>query len=348
MSSLSELISQKRASRAVASWQQKVVEKRASAPPLSSSSSSSAVLEEEPVAKRQRVPSPEKRRVVASAGGEKDSEAQHLRQAVAALRAMREPARVFGETDEQVIKRLGLLESPLAAASGISRTDPPGPDGINPVGFDLASAEISEMKRAKIFSAADAETRIRERLDQVFPSPASSTTSGEGGEGEGVTKRVLGYLEWLCRAWQETLRERLRRKGHDGGEEEGERLPTTALANQERVENFLATVGNLGFMVNGLRGGTVPDKLVGWLERIVGLLEQRRFREATAAYMEVAIGNATWPIGATMVGIHERASRNKLFSDKVRHVLDNEQQKKAIHAVKGLITFASALDKKRG
>lgn len=30
--------------------------------------------------------------------------------------------------------------------------------------------------------------------------------------------------------------------------------------------------------------------------------------------MELAIGNAPWPMGVTMVGIHERSGRSRIFS----------------------------------
>jgi hypothetical protein len=35
-------------------------------------------------------------------------------------------------------------------------------------------------------------------------------------------------------------------------------------------------------------------------------------------YLRTAIGNAPWPIGLTMVGIHERTGREKISSSKVR------------------------------
>ena len=34
-------------------------------------------------------------------------------------------------------------------------------------------------------------------------------------------------------------------------------------------------------------------------------------------YLELAIGNAPWPMGVTMVGIHERTGREKIFSSQV-------------------------------
>lgn len=44
----------------------------------------------------------------------------------------------------------------------------------------------------------------------------------------------------------------------------------------------------------------------------------------------MAIGNAPWPIGVTMVGIHARTGREKIFARNVAHVLNDETQRKYI------------------
>jgi pre-mRNA-splicing factor 18 len=44
----------------------------------------------------------------------------------------------------------------------------------------------------------------------------------------------------------------------------------------------------------------------------------------------MAIGNAPWPIGVTMVGIHARTGREKIFSQQIAHVLNDETQRKYI------------------
>ena len=33
--------------------------------------------------------------------------------------------------------------------------------------------------------------------------------------------------------------------------------------------------------------------------------------------MDLSIGNAPWPIGVTMVGIHERSGRAKIFTSEI-------------------------------
>jgi pre-mRNA-splicing factor 18 len=50
--------------------------------------------------------------------------------------------------------------------------------------------------------------------------------------------------------------------------------------------------------------------------------------QANDAYLEMAIGNAPWPIGVTMVGIHARTGREKISSRNVAHVLNDETQRK--------------------
>ena len=52
--------------------------------------------------------------------------------------------------------------------------------------------------------------------------------------------------------------------------------------------------------------------------------------QANDAYLSMAIGNAPWPIGVTMVGIHARTGREKIFSQQIAHVLNDETQRKYI------------------
>ena len=55
--------------------------------------------------------------------------------------------------------------------------------------------------------------------------------------------------------------------------------------------------------------------------------------QANDAYLEMAIGNAPWPIGVTMVGIHARTGREKIFDRNVAHVLNDETQRKYIQVI---------------
>lgn len=42
--------------------------------------------------------------------------------------------------------------------------------------------------------------------------------------------------------------------------------------------------------------------------------------KANDAYLQMAIGNAPWPIGVTMVGIHARTGRERICSKHVARI----------------------------
>jgi len=65
--------------------------------------------------------------------------------------------------------------------------------------------------------------------------------------------------------------------------------------------------------------------------------------EASSTYLQMAIGNAPWPIGVTMVGIHARTGREKIFSQQIAHVLNDETQRKFIQGLKRLMSVCQRL-----
>ncbi|CEG38864.1 pre-mrna-splicing factor [Plasmopara halstedii] len=87
----------------------------------------------------------------------------------------------------------------------------------------------------------------------------------------------------------------------------------------------------------------VPADILPNLVDIVTFCRQGEFVQANDAYIKLAIGNAAWPIGVTMVGIHERTGREKINSNKQAHVMNNELQRKYLTSVKRLISYAQSI-----
>ncbi|XP_068758650.1 pre-mRNA-splicing factor 18-like isoform X2 [Montipora capricornis] len=82
-----------------------------------------------------------------------------------------------------------------------------------------------------------------------------------------------------------------------------------------------------------------PHDILGSLTSIIMSLLEREYVKANDSYLQMAIGNAPWPIGVTMVGIHARTGREKIFAQNVAHVLNDETQRKYIQGLKRLMTF---------
>ena len=65
---------------------------------------------------------------------------------------------------------------------------------------------------------------------------------------------------------------------------------------------------------------SLPDDILDSLVKIFLQLIERNYIKANEHFLEMAIGNSPWPIGATMVGIHARPGRERISS---KHVARN-------------------------
>ena len=75
---------------------------------------------------------------------------------------------------------------------------------------------------------------------------------------------------------------------------------------------------------------SIAADILTFLSNICGNLLEREYVKANDIYLQMAIGNAPWTIGVTMVGIHARTGREKIFAQQIAHVLNDETQRKYI------------------
>jgi len=64
---------------------------------------------------------------------------------------------------------------------------------------------------------------------------------------------------------------------------------------------------------------TVPKDILKEVSWIVNALKDNNYVKANDSYYRMAIGNSPWPMGVTMVGIHERSAREKISSSSSTH-----------------------------
>ncbi len=63
-----------------------------------------------------------------------------------------------------------------------------------------------------------------------------------------------------------------------------------------------------------LKKSNVNAEILDGLYLIVQYSLMKEYVRAHDKYLELAIGNAPWPMGVTMVGIHERSGRSRIFT----------------------------------
>lgn len=104
-------------------------------------------------------------------------------------------------------------------------------------------------------------------------------------------------------------------------------------------EIYTQTLEHMMPFFSMLREDKIPKIVIDHLLEIISYLQEREFVKANDAYLRLSIGNAPWPIGVTMVCIHERSARERIHSNQVAHVLNDEGQRKWIQSIKRLMSF---------
>lgn len=84
----------------------------------------------------------------------------------------------------------------------------------------------------------------------------------------------------------------------------------------------------------------LDDSVLKSVVEIVRAAQERRYVDANDEYLRLSIGKAAWPIGVTMVGIHERSAREKLHNGERGHVMGDEVTRKYLQSIKRCLTFA--------
>ena len=289
---------------------------------------------------------------------------------ISRLRARRQPIRLFGETDERRIYRLRTIESIEHDGDGQRN------DFMRTVAQLDASLDLEALRRRKLDSnedhdgmttsmhypnrsplghndpphvmnqpcnkddhdTGDTPSRLlshsngsqvkeeKDHLNQVLLNMPISVKMIQG-DRSFLCRLIRHYLKRLISEWQEELDARpdLVKRSTQG---------KLVAATQHQTNDYIQPL----FVM--LKDRTIPGDILQHVATICELMQQREYVKASDCYYLLSIGNAPWPIGVTMVGIHERSAREKISSSQVAHVLNDERQRKWIQSLKRLMTFS--------
>jgi len=207
------------------------------------------------------------------------------------------------------------VDGPAAAISGAAA------DAVVCTAEDadtLVAAAAAEQVAAAPAATAPPATATAAAADTDFPTPPPDAIAEE---------RVRSTIKALLNRWAAEL----------GALPESERRTYKVRAEYTTCEQ---TVDHLRPLLKRLRKRSLPRDILRALEEIFAHVAAREYVRANDRYLRLAIGNAPWPMGATMVGIHARSAREKIGEGKVAHVMNDEETRKYITAIKRLVTLA--------
>lgn len=214
---------------------------------------------------------------------------------VAKLRALDEPATLFGETHKQRLKRYKKRVG--ADSLKAIMTDGPIPTTL----------QLVPEKDMKVNLKVPKDTEDRKFL----------------------FRQLASYFTMVLQEWENTL---ARRDVDVKSSYQGKQAYAAMVQARE----------NMRPLFKKLETFELEDGILEPVVEIVLAAQERRYVDANDGYLRLSIGKAAWPIGVTMVGIHERSAREKLHeSDKnAAHIMSDEITRKYLQSIKRCLSFA--------
>lgn len=219
-------------------------------------------------------------------------------------------------------KRLGLPE--LEKAESGSKETTPAKDEER---FGAETALVSTPK----MSAGPIPTTLELVPEAEMKVPSSVPTDTEGQKY--LIRQIASYFDMLLSEWQRALSRRTKEVKE-------------SFEGRNALKNYQTALSNLTPLFRKMESGTLPLPLLGPILEITHLAQLKRYVDANDAYLRLSIGKAAWPIGVTMVGIHERSAREKLHEtekgkgDEKAHILADETTRKMLQGIKRCLSYA--------
>lgn len=136
-------------------------------------------------------------------------------------------------------------------------------------------------------------------------------------------RQLASYFTMVLQEWEEAL-----------SKEQRETFAAKAAYNA-----MVSSKENMTPLFRKFEKGDIDDDVLKPMVEIVKAAQERRYVDANDGYLRLSIGKAAWPIGVTMVGIHERSAREKLHESDKGHVMGDEVTRKFLQSIKRCLSF---------
>ncbi|XP_028966617.1 pre-mRNA-splicing factor 18 [Galendromus occidentalis] len=259
-----------------------------------------------------------------TAGG--DEQVLARKEVMKRLRDRNQPILLFGESEIEAFRRLRKLEVQEPELERGFRND-----------FQEAMEKVDQVYLQELLRDGD-QKDSKSRHDVAIKDEGMTheemlqigSRLGQPSNKSNDCSDILKVLKYIQYLWGDQLNQRPL-------EEKASMKGRLVSATYSQTDSYLRPLFKL------LAKNSCPEDILEHLIIIVVHLTERNYVAASDAYLQMAIGNAPWPIGVTMVGIHARTGREKIFAQNIAHVLNDETQRKYIQALKRLMTQCQKL-----
>ncbi|RAL68724.1 hypothetical protein DID88_007424 [Monilinia fructigena] len=137
-------------------------------------------------------------------------------------------------------------------------------------------------------------------------------------------RQLASYFTMVLGEWEQAL----------------EKEKRDTFASKAAYNAMVQSKQNMTPLFRKFEKGDLDEGILEPIVEIVKAAQEKRYVDANDGYLRLSIGKAAWPIGVTMVGIHERSAREKLHESDKGHVMGDEITRKFLQSIKRCLSFA--------
>eukprot|EP00892_Ulva_mutabilis_P001352 jgi/Ulvmu1/11217/UM072_0054.1 len=183
-------------------------------------------------------------------------------------------------------------------------------------------------------ASAEGEMTEEEKLLRQFQEAAERFKVQKEMDSLPTEQRIIARLKKYMQEWKEDLNAR-------------PQAAVNTTIGLQATNGFRQAEKAFETLYTRLRDSEVHEEIVSCLVMILRALDDRHYQRANEIYLQLSIGNQTWPIGVTSIGIHDRTAREKLsFYANVKsqaHIMNDEATRKYLHGISRLIQATQRL-----
>ena len=107
----------------------------------------------------------------------------------------------------------------------------------------------------------------------------------------------------------------------------------------KELEKYQQCSQNVKPLLNLLQEKKLNQVILDKLFTVMVFAENKDLLNANDRYIDLSIGNAAWPMGLTMVGIHQRTGKSSISPAQVAYILNDEITKKYLQSIRRILSF---------
>lgn len=141
------------------------------------------------------------------------------------------------------------------------------------------------------------------------------------------SEELFNWINLVLEDWEQYIIDNLKNK----------RIKSNIVSKE--LEKYKQCSQNIRPLLTLLQERELNQVILDKLFKVMVFAENKDLLNANDRYIDLSIGNAAWPMGLTMVGIHQRTGKSSVAPTQVAYILNDEITKKYLQSIRRILSF---------